>query len=639
VLKHFNIILLLLILSVPSYSQTNLIVNPGFEDSVNVGWWLNTWGGASGILANETGANVIFGNISAKVTVDTVGDKVEKVSLMTEAITNAPSEGELILTVYARTETQQYLPFKLSLKCESATGDKKWYGGEEVLLTTAPKKYTFMVSPDPAYRANIYVRLSCGLRKGTYIFDDALFKSNSGSSIEIPTGRRLREIVADKYPDGNVYIGGASQYVYWDTPSEEILYREFNYTTPANDFKQTYIHPEPGVYRWDRSDTWVQKAKDNGQVIRMHSPIGPQCSSWAKDDARTGEELLQNLEEYVKALCQRYNNEENILWMDVVNETIDKNTGAWFGPKPGTDSWENPWTIIGFDTTYSDTFQPPIYIKRAFELANQYAPNIKQIINQHGTMNDAAWDNVKLLVKYLRDNGLRVDGIGFQGHVDVGWENGVNDKGVNNITALGNLIDWAHANNLEFHITENNVFLRNGNVGKWEEQANTFKAILKVLLSKRTTGVVTWNVWMIRDSDGQSSDRTPVLFREDGSAKPAYYAVQTILEDPTTDVEESKVIPEEFDLGQNYPNPFNPTTTIKYSIPAAVGNGHARSSTYVTLKIYDILGQDVATLVNKQQSPGNYEIIFNANGLPSGTYFYRLTVENYSETKKMLLLK
>ncbi len=79
--------------------------------------------------------------------------------------------------------------------------------------------------------------------------------------------------------------------------------------------------------------------------------------------------------------------------MDVVNETIDANTGEWFGPKPGTDKWENPWPIIGYDTTHA--LRPPLYIKRAFELANEYAPNIKQIINQHGTMNDVAWDKVK----------------------------------------------------------------------------------------------------------------------------------------------------------------------------------------------------------------------------------------------------
>jgi Secretion system C-terminal sorting domain len=96
--------------------------------------------------------------------------------------------------------------------------------------------------------------------------------------------------------------------------------------------------------------------------------------------------------------------------------------------------------------------------------------------------------------------------------------------------------------------------------------------------------------------------------------------------------------PKEFVLYQNYPNPFNPSTTIKYSIPV-VGNGHAHSATNVQLKIYDILGREVATLVNQKQQPGNYEVIFNAKHLSSGTYFYRLSAGNFSKSMKFILLK
>ncbi|MDA3860088.1 MAG: T9SS type A sorting domain-containing protein [Melioribacteraceae bacterium] len=93
--------------------------------------------------------------------------------------------------------------------------------------------------------------------------------------------------------------------------------------------------------------------------------------------------------------------------------------------------------------------------------------------------------------------------------------------------------------------------------------------------------------------------------------------------------------PKEFVLNQNYPNPFNPSTTIKYSIPLIV-NG---KSQLVTLKIYDILGREVATLVNKEQQPGNYEVVFNAKKLSSGTYFYRLSSSDFSKTIKIILLK
>jgi len=88
--------------------------------------------------------------------------------------------------------------------------------------------------------------------------------------------------------------------------------------------------------------------------------------------------------------------------------------------------------------------------------------------------------------------------------------------------------------------------------------------------------------------------------------------------------------PEEFYLSQNYPNPFNPSTNIQY----AVG-----SRQFVNLKIYDILGNEIEILINEEKTTGTHEIIWFADGLPSGVYFYQLKVGNFIQTKKMLLLK
>ncbi len=85
-----------------------------------------------------------------------------------------------------------------------------------------------------------------------------------------------------------------------------------------------------------------------------------------------------------------------------------------------------------------------------------------------------------------------------------------------------------------------------------------------------------------------------------------------------------------FNLEQNYPNPFNPSTTIKFSIPTS-GN--------VTLKVYDLLGKEVATLVNEELAAGVYTTNFNAENLSSGIYFYKLSTANYTASKKMLLIK
>jgi photosystem II stability/assembly factor-like uncharacterized protein len=93
-----------------------------------------------------------------------------------------------------------------------------------------------------------------------------------------------------------------------------------------------------------------------------------------------------------------------------------------------------------------------------------------------------------------------------------------------------------------------------------------------------------------------------------------------------------------FVLQQNYPNPFNPTTKIKYSIPSNVILSGAKNL-YVTLKVYNILGKEIATLVNEEKTAGNYEVEFDAANLSSGIYFYKLEAGTYSETKKMVLLK
>ncbi len=100
--------------------------------------------------------------------------------------------------------------------------------------------------------------------------------------------------------------------------------------------------------------------------------------------------------------------------------------------------------------------------------------------------------------------------------------------------------------------------------------------------------------------------------------------------------------PKQIALCQNYPNPFNPTTTIKYSIPYFKGQTNANLSaglSNVTLKVYDILGRKVATLVNEQQSPGNYEVKFDASKLSSGIYFYVLKTGSFVLSKKMILMK
>jgi len=98
----------------------------------------------------------------------------------------------------------------------------------------------------------------------------------------------------------------------------------------------------------------------------------------------------------------------------------------------------------------------------------------------------------------------------------------------------------------------------------------------------------------------------------------------------SVDDNDLRINPTGFKLEQNYPNPFNPTTSLQYTID---------SRQFVTLKVFDLLGREVATLVNEEKPSGEYEVEFDGTNLPSGIYFYRLKAGQYSETRKMVLLK
>ena len=94
--------------------------------------------------------------------------------------------------------------------------------------------------------------------------------------------------------------------------------------------------------------------------------------------------------------------------------------------------------------------------------------------------------------------------------------------------------------------------------------------------------------------------------------------------------DERNIVPANFILYQNYPNPFNPATTISYSLPA---------ERKVIIKVFNLLGREVAELVNEEKGAGSYQVSFNASSLSSGVYFYRIRAGDFVQTKKMILLK
>ncbi len=340
-----------------------------------------------------------------------------------------------------------------------------------------------------------------------------------------PKGPALRQLVAKNFKPGTVYIGATIDYQSIGTLKSRLLAEQFSYTTPANAVKQHAVHPEPGKWNWQKIDKVIRFAQKNDIVVRLHGPVSPQCSPWAKEDNRTPAELLQNMTEYMTAECKHFQGSKTVKWMDVVNETVDKG-GKWFGPKPGIHQWENPWLKIGLN---KDGI--PIYIVKAFEIATKYAdPNIKLVYNQHLTMDPVVWNKVKSTVLYLKKKGYRVDAIGWQAHLKPDNNVGLDPKA---LKYLGKLIDWTHAHGMEFHVTE----LDDKIAGPYNDKAAKIQAmaygnILKVLLSKRHSGVVACNTWGLQDGNGKYNNGHRYMFDHELRAKPAYYAFQKILEHP-----------------------------------------------------------------------------------------------------------
>ncbi len=156
--------------------------------------------------------------------------------------------------------------------------------------------------------------------------------------------------------------------------------------------------------------------------------------------------------------------------------------------------------------------------------------------------------------------------------------------------------------------------------------------------------------FVLEDIDGQSRDNFPDIGADEFSdaikknkpLTPEDVGPYAGLSSTTNINLERKNIPAAFSLQQNFPNPFNPGTVINFSVPAVLSNGNG---SLVQLKIYDVLGNEIASLINEVKLPGNYSAEFNAAGLSSGVYFYRITIFSnsesriFSQTKKMVLIK
>jgi hypothetical protein len=167
----------------------------------------------------------------------------------------------------------------------------------------------------------------------------------------------------------------------------------------------------------------------------------------------------------------------------------------------------------------------------------------------------------------------------------------------------------------------------------WANESG-YDGVVKYFLSS-TSGLITWkpynNGWQITGTNAAQVINNLTCYDYD---IPTSGSFTTLTKNSDNEYIETIEV-EDYELLQNYPNPFNPTTTIRYSIPVNIKSGMSK----VTLKIYDVLGREVATLVNEQKNAGNYEVQFNAANLASGVYIYSLNAGDFTASKKLILLK
>jgi len=182
----------------------------------------------------------------------------------------------------------------------------------------------------------------------------------------------------------------------------------------------------------------------------------------------------------------------------------------------------------------------------------------------------------------------------------------------------------------------------------------------EVWLSHSTDGGTSWHDYQVSDhrllpkgaAGGQSHMGDHIgmvcancklypMWMDDHNSTPAVFQIYcAIIDACTIGIRTiSTNVPSGYALQQNYPNPFNPSTKIRFSIPPSKGVRGMTGEDVVQIKIYDILGREIETILNQTLQPGTYEVEWNAANFPSGAYFYKLTSGNFSQSRKMVLMK
>jgi endo-1,4-beta-xylanase len=358
--------------------------------------------------------------------------------------------------------------------------------------------------------------------------------------LQMPTGRRLRTIAEEK----RVFYMGTSSSA-WDLHSQNgegsaiqtVMNREYNMVSWDNTLKPFAVHPERNTYDFSGPDVCVAYGTQHAITTHGHLLVAQDGynADWLKSTSLTASDLDAIMVDHIQTVMGRYKKGSSYgyipIW-DVVNEAIQcgSNGGDWPNGTNGWRMWYNNWLTMGYD---ADGI--PKYISRAFEIAHQVDSTCMLVYNEG---QDAGYgieyinpqsDIMYTMCQTLLARGVPIDAVGFQCHV-----NG-DDNELNNLNTMAANIDRFAALGLKVLITELDVWISDKSDASLQMQADVYRKILNICLSRATTivAVQTWGMfdhlsWLTYyATNGQVY---PLPFDNSYNAKPAYYAMQSELE-------------------------------------------------------------------------------------------------------------
>jgi len=462
--------------------------------------------------------------------------------------------------------------------------------------------------------------------------------------------------------------------------------RYWNQVTAENAGKWGSVEGTQGNYSWAQLDSIYSYSVKKGYAYKHHNLVwGQQYPSFvATVDSAT---LYQEIENWIKLTGQRYPKAD---FVDVVNEPLHSFTGTALNlvkalGGTGTTGWD--WVIKAFQLArqyWSPTTKLLVNEYNIINDANGNANYVKLInilkskglidgigVQAHsGEVDGPAISTLKTNLHKLTATGVPVyisefdinesdDNIQLQKYQSV-FPLLYEDPGVYGITLWGYVYGQIWQTNA-YMIDSRNAprpamqWLKTYLAAPFRpvlisSSATINESLTPRLIWHKSVDAISYHIQLSDNSTFTSTimDTTitdTVITTKTLASSTVYFwrvsSINNIAESlftdvlyfttqVTVDVEGVEGIPTEYKLFQNYPNPFNPTTQIKYSVPR---------NSFVSLKIYNLIGQEVATIFEGVRQTGNYTALFNGNSLSSGVYFYQLKGNNFIESKKFVLLK